>query len=143
MNMKTDLSNLLTASSILLGVITALYGLFYPSILFVLETKTKTHSVDNKQSYNKSKSIVKTKYYPLLFGSIIITLLYLPELCFQIKSSIDAIAKNGWKNTTYNTSIATFIVVCLFFIFFSIKIITIGIKLRKKINALNPNVEKK
>lgn len=137
--MKTDLPNLLTASSILLGIITALYGLYLPAIKSILDIKPKTHKVDNKKFFNESKDILIAKYFPLLIGSLVITLIYLPELFTQLKNSFDVIKTSGIENTTYDTLTASFIVVCLFMIFVSIMIIVTGFKLKKKIKELNPN----
>ena len=137
--MKTDLPNLLTASSILLGIITALYGLFLPSINSILEIKPKTHRVDNKKAYNESKDVIKAKYVPLLIGSLIITLVNIPELLTQLIKSYNAIKTSGIENTRYDTLTASFIVVCLFMIFITIMIITTGVKLKRKIKELNPN----
>ena len=137
--MKTDLPNLLTAASILLGIITALYGLFLPSINTILEITPKPHKVDNKKVYNESKDVVKSKYFPLLIGSLVITLIYVPELISQLKKSFYAIKTTGIENVSYDTLTAAFIVVCLFMIFISVMIIVTGFKLKKKIKELNPN----
>lgn len=136
--MMSDLPNLLTASSILLGVITALYGLFFPAITNVLDTKSETHKIDNAKAYKHSKIVYKTKYLPLLYGSILITLINLPELYRQLSSSFVLITTFGISNTTYDTLKASFILVCFFMIFITIKIISSGIKMKKKINELNP-----
>lgn len=137
--MKTDLPNILTASSILLGIITALYGLFFPAIKTVLDIKPKTHKVDNKRAYDESKEVIKSKYLPLLFGSLVITMINLPELFEQLRNSFIAIKTSGIENTTYNTLIASFIVVCLFMILISIIIIATGFTLKRKMKVLNPN----
>ncbi|MGD9488116.1 MAG: hypothetical protein AB7W47_08840 [Calditrichaceae bacterium] len=137
--MKTDLPNLLTASSILLGIITALYGLFFPAINSILVIKSKPHKVDNKKAYSESKDIIKAKYIPLLIGSLVITLINIPELFSQLRNSFVAIKTSGIENTTYDTLTASFIVVCLFMIFITIMMIATGFKLRKKIKELNPN----
>lgn len=134
--MKTDLPNLLTASSILLGIITALYGLFYSEIKTVLDITPKKHKIDNTQEFNKSKKIIQGKYLPLLFGSLVITIINIPELYRQLRNSYIAI--KGIENASYDTLIASFIAVCFFMILFSIIIIITGFKLRKKIKELNP-----
>lgn len=137
--MRTDLPDLLTASSVLLAIITALYGLFYPAIKSILDIKPRKHSADNEYNYKKAKEVLKTKYLILLVGSTIITCIYLPEFFRQIKASIMVVASVGIKNSTYNTLIASFIVVCSFMIFISIMIVKSGIKLAKMIKNLNPN----
>jgi hypothetical protein len=136
--MKTDLPNLLTAASILLAVITALYGLFFPAIKSVLDIEPKKHKADNKQAFINSKVIAKSKYLPLLFGAVIITLIYLPELYRQLKDSLTTLKTNEIENISYDTLTASFIAVCFFMIFITIFIIISGFKLNKKIKDLNP-----
>lgn len=137
--MKTDLPNLLTASSILLGIITALYSLFYGDIMSSLEVRPEHHNIDNEKKYKDSKNTLKTKYLPLLICSLVITLINIPELFAQLKNSFIAIKECGIENTTYDILSATYIVVCLFMIYISIIIITTGLKLKKKIKKLNPD----
>lgn len=136
--MKTDLPSLLTASSILLGILTALFGLFYPDIKYVLNIVPKRHKADNKQEYDKSKKIVSSKYIPLLLGSLIISLLFSPELYRQIRESIIVIKNYGITNTYYDTLIASFIVVCCIMLFIAIVMIRTGFKLKTKIEKLKP-----
>jgi len=134
----TDLPNLLTASSILLGVITALYSLFFPAIKSVINIKPKKHKIDNKKDYLKSMEVVETKYIPLLIGSSIISLIYIPELYSQLKISFIIIRTNRFENISYDTLTASFIAVCFFMIFITIILIGTGFKLIKQIKALNP-----
>lgn len=136
--MKSDLPSLLTASSILLGIITGLYGLFFPTIKAVLDIKPRKHKVDNKRAYKESKEIVKAKYIPLLFGSIMVAVINFPEFLNQIMNTFIAVQTYGIKNTSYDILVASFIAVCCFLIFITIKIILTGIKLKKKIKELNP-----
>ena len=136
--MKTDLPSLLTASSILLGVLTALYGLFYSDIKSVLEIIPKKHKADNKQEFEKSKRIFNSKYIPLLVGALIISSLFSPELYRQIRESINVIRKSGIENTYYDTLIASFIVVCCFMVLIAVIMIKTGFKLKNKIDKLNP-----
>ncbi len=134
----TDLPNLLTASSILLGVITALYSLFFPAIKSVINIKPKKHKIDNKKDYLKSMEVVKTKYIPLLIGSSIISLIYIPELYSQLKISFIIIRTNRFENISYDTLTASFITVCFFMIFITTILISTGFKLVKQIRALYP-----
>lgn len=134
-----NLPDLLTASSILLGIITALFGLFYPDIRSVIEIKPKTHAVDNTENYDKSRMIFRTKYLPLLIGSFVVSLINVPELYKVLKTSFITIINNGINNITYDTVIATYIVVCLFLIFFTVIMIPSGFKMISKVRKLNPN----
>ena len=134
--MKTDLPSLLTASSILLGVLTALYGVFYPDIKSILDIIPKTHTEDNKKEYNRSKDVFNSKYIPLLIGTLVISILFIPELYRQVVNSINVINEYGIKNTTYDTLAASFIAICCFMNFMTYVVIKTGVRLKNKIGRL-------
>lgn len=134
--MKADLPNLLSAASILLGIMTALFGFFYQSINEILEIIPKKHSADNRLNYKLAKATAKTKLIPLLIGSILITIIFLPEMIAQIKNSVIVIFNNGFKDVLYDTLSATYIAVCIFMIFLTIVIIKIGFQMKKQIKKL-------
>ena len=136
--MMNELPNLLTAASILLALITALYGLFFQSIQSALDFKPKLHSRDNITQYKLVKNTFKSKLIPLLVGSSIITLIFLPEFINQINDSIKVIWQCGLVNTSYNTLAASFMAVCGFCISFTIVIVFLGFKMKRQINKLNP-----
>ncbi|HAM98448.1 MAG TPA: hypothetical protein DCQ26_07530 [Marinilabiliales bacterium] len=136
--MENELPNLLSSASILLAILTALFGFFYPSVKEVLEITPKLHSADNIKSYKSAKTIFKAKQIPLTIGSVIISLIFLPEMIHQIKKSTNAIITYGLKNVEYNTMIASYITVCLFMIFLTIMIIILGFRLRKQMVKLKP-----
>lgn len=128
------MENLLSASSILLAIITALYAVFYPFLIEVIEIKSSNHSADNKLKLKLAKDTFNSKLLPLLIGSIVITFLFIPEFFNAIKTSYKAL--DGNNEVKYDTLIASFLVVCIFMIFLSCAIINLAFKLKSKIKEL-------
>lgn len=131
------ITNLLSASSILLAIITALYAVFYPFLIEVIEIKSSKHSADNNPKLKLAKSTFNSKLLPLLIGSIVITVLFLPEFFNTIVNSIKAFGSIDEMN--YDTLTASFLVVCVFMIFLTCAIINLAIKLKRKIKELTPS----
>jgi len=128
-----DITNLLSASSILLAIITAIYAVFYPFITEAIEIKGSKHIEDNKLKLKLAKDTFKSKLLPILIGSIVITVLFLPEF---IKVSITSLKAIRGNKVEYDTLTASFLVVCVFMIFLTYAIIILAIKLKGKIKEL-------
>ncbi len=129
-----DITNLLSASSILLAIITAIYAVFYPFITEAIEIKGSKHIEDNKLKLKLAKDTFNSKLLPILIGSIVITFLFIPEFLNAIKTSYKAF--DGINEMKYDTLKASFIVVCFFMIFLTSAIINLAIKLNGKIKEL-------
>ncbi len=133
------MSDILSSASLLLAILTTVFGLIYPTIKEVLDVKVATHKADNSANYKKAKLIRKTRLFPLLVGSIILTLVFIPELIKQTTNAIKIIAKYGFDLKTYDTVIASFIVVALFMVVLTISIIITTIEFQKKLTSLKSN----
>ena len=83
-----SMSDLLSASSLLLAILTTLYALFYSSINEFLDIVPKPHKVDNKTNYRKGIEIRNTKIFPILFASITLSLIFIPDAIKLIKTVI-------------------------------------------------------
>lgn len=130
-----ELSVILSASSILLGIMTALYGFFYPSINKILEIDIKMHSLDNIKNFQKAKTIEKSRMIPLVLINVIITLIFLPEMYIRLKNGLDYIKIYG---CSYDVITVSFVAICIFMIVLTINSIITEFKLLKKIRKLNP-----
>jgi hypothetical protein len=137
------MSDILSSASLLLAIITALYGLFYPDIIKILDIIPAVHAVDNKPHFIKAKEIRNTKLFPLLLASIILTLTFMPEFLHQIKTALELYCKLGFAFDTYNTVIASFMVVCIFMIVLSISIVILSVRYYNKMKVLNPDKKMK
>ncbi|MCW0482411.1 hypothetical protein [Gaoshiqia sediminis] len=133
------MNDLLSASSILLAILTALYGFFYPSINEVLLIKPSTHPVDDKRNYAKAKETRNTRLIPLMIGTIVISLVFLPEFLNQMVICYDLLIEHGFQKLSYDTLIATFMVVCFFIFLLTINTVNIFFKYVSKMKKINPD----
>ena len=133
------MSDILSSASLLLAILTTVFGLIYPTIKEVLDLKVAPHKADNSTNYKKSLLIRRTRLVPLLIGSIILSLIFIPELIKQIAKSLNTFFKRGFAFNTYDTVMASFIVVALFMITLTIIIIAISIEYQRKVKALSPS----
>jgi hypothetical protein len=132
------MSDLLSASSIILAILTALYGIFYPSINEVLETRPNNHPEDDITNYNNALKIRKTKIYPLLISSISLTLIFIPDAYSIIKESITLIINFGITKVSYDTLKTTYIAVTIFMIILTSNILSTLIKFNIHLSKINP-----
>lgn len=133
------MSDILSSASLLLAILTTVFGLVYPTLKEILDLKVATHKADNRANYKKALIIRKTRLLPLLLGSVILTLVFIPELIKQLVNTYHIITEKGFHFKDYDTVIASFIVVSLFMIVLTIAIVIITIEFFKKTKALNPN----
>ena len=126
------MSNLLSASSLLLAILTTLYALFYSSINEFLDIIPKPHKVDNKANHKKGIEIRNTKIFPILFASISLSLIFIPD---AIKIFRDSYLFDR-NNIEYDTVKMTYITVTVFMICLSISIIMLTCKFFKKLYKL-------
>lgn len=133
------MSDILSSASLLLAILTTVFGLIYPTIKEVIDLKVAPHKADNSANHKKALLIRKTRLIPLLFGSLILTLVFIPELIKQVAQSVKTFSKQGFDFNTYDTVMASFIVVTLFMITLTIIIIVIAINYQKKVKSLKPS----
>lgn len=131
-----SMSDLLSASSLLLAILTTLYALFYSSINEFLDIVPKPHKVDNKTNYRKGIEIRNTKIFPILFASITLSLIFIPDAIKLIKDSYYIIKTVNWDSIEYDTVKTTYIAVTIFMIALSISIVMLTYKFFKQLFKL-------
>lgn len=131
-----SMSDLLSASSLLLAILTTLYSLFYSSINEFIGIKPSLHKADNKKDYESGKEIRNTKILPILLSSIILSAVFIPEAVNIIYESFRLIKLHGFDGVYYDTVKTTYIVVTLFIIALSFSIVLLTFKFFKQLNNL-------
>ena len=123
-----------SSASILLAIITALYGLFYPSIKEVIDLVVfqSPRKLDNKELLTKADNVYITKVKPLVIGTTIILVIFVPECINQLMLSARAFCEFGYNGTVYEFTIAAFAAVTLFTGFQTYNIWNAAIKVCKK-----------
>lgn len=132
------MADLLSASSILLAILTTLFSIYYPSIREIMDLIPNKYPIDDRDNYNKACIIKKTKVYPLLISSVVITGLFIPESFKLIKDSITNLQTFGFNGVQYDTLIATFIAVTTFTMILTINICILTYKYSHNVNKINP-----
>lgn len=70
------MSDILMSSSILLAILIALLGFYYPSINKIIETEPFKHKEDNIKLYKEGRNIKYSKLLPITLLSLFITLIF-------------------------------------------------------------------
>ena len=132
------MSDLLSASSLLLAILTTLFGIYYSSINEILELKPNTHPVDDTPNYNKALGVRKTKIYPLLLASIVLTLIFIPDAYKILIGSIKMILNLGIEGIAYDTLKTTYLAVTVFMLTLTTNIMSMTLKFNDHLKKLNP-----
>jgi hypothetical protein len=134
------MSDILSAASLLLAILTTLFGFYYPEIKGILDahvdTSTKTN---NRQTYDKAKIVWKTKVLPLLATSITLSVIFIPEFLTILLNTFKVILDKNMIFKKYDTVKASYCAVTIFMSVLTISIIVMSIKFHSKKKALNPD----
>lgn len=131
-------SDVLSSASLILAALTTIYGLYYSDIRDILDVVPKTGDLkpDNKPNYTKAKTILRSKLIPLLVGSIVLTLVFIPDFIYQLVNCYQIWRDLGVSYDTYNTSNAAYVVVTFFAIMLTGSVLLMFYGFVKKIRAL-------
>lgn len=132
------MSDLLSASSLLLAILTTLFGTYYTAINEVLSLEPNNHKEDDKSNFEIATTVLKTKLIPLLLASISISLIFIPQSVKIILDSIKHYKELGGENLSYDTIATSYIAVTIFMIALTINILVIAKKFSLKMKAINP-----
>jgi NADH:ubiquinone oxidoreductase subunit 5 (subunit L)/multisubunit Na+/H+ antiporter MnhA subunit len=135
------MGDILSATSLLLTIITVLYGLWSQEIKQATNIDLNIYGEDNSEQYHKVNYVLKYKSFPLLVASLLLTFIISPKALEIINSSITLIIKEiDWE---YNTVLAAYIMVWFFSIVISVYSVISTIRLyanKSKIKAKLHNI---
>jgi len=78
--MENQLSDLLSASSLLLAVVGVLYGLWYAEIHAALDLPVDRHPENNQVAFDRATSALITRAIPLALMAATLGLIFLPDM---------------------------------------------------------------
>lgn len=109
------MNDLLTAESILFGIIIAFFGSWYPKIKSFTDKGISKHLDDRKPDYNEATCILNTKLRPLSVMLTIISLIFIPDTIKFIIQSIKILKLNGLKQYfyLYDAVITAYVYFCI------------------------------
>ncbi|MCD0466261.1 hypothetical protein [Flavobacterium sp. ENC] len=133
------MSDLISASSLLLAILTTLFGTYYSSINEILNLEPNNFKDDDKANYAMAKIILKTKLIPLLLSSIFLTAIFIPKAIELVITSYNNVSTVKFEKIKYDTISTSYIAVTIFMISLTINIIIIASKFYRKMKSINPN----
>jgi len=134
------MNEILTAISLLLAFISVVYGQWIGEINKAIDLEPERQSADNKMKHNAAKVAFTQRAMPLAIGSVIIVLIFLPELISIAVNSYHVFVKFGIDSIReYSTMKTAFVAVFLMILYFAIHLIIKTFELKKKKDRLNPD----
>jgi len=133
-------SDVLSSASLLLAALTTLYSLFYAEINSILDIEPKTGSTksENLPDYNKAKKVRNSKVIPLLAGSIMLSLVFIPQFCGQLANCYAVYKAGDVDMSQYNTTNASYVAVTVFVLALTMGIILLAIRFFIQLKNLRP-----
>lgn len=111
------MSDLLSASSLLMATITILFSLWYGEIVSILDKPKAKHAADNVGLLKEVKSVLFSKAILLAVMSLSVTLIFAPNALMIMVESFDLLKKQGLPTfETYsavNTAFSLVFFICL------------------------------
>jgi hypothetical protein len=128
----------LSSASILLAIMTALFGFFNPSIKEVLAMvpEVSPNEGNNQGNRKKAVSVLRSRVLVLLIGSFTIALIFLPELVHQLINAKVVFHEHGIDFSYYYIPAAAFVAVSAFTLTEFVVIFVLFVKVWKKVNKL-------
>jgi len=130
------MADLLSAATLLLTVLTILYGLWYDEITKALDTRIESDPRDRSRSYHMLRSVLYNRAIPLTLAAWFLTVTFAPDTISIILSTIENIGTRGISALTNYSAVATALVLAVFSSFgLAIYFSWLTKKLFKKIRA--------
>jgi hypothetical protein len=133
------MTDLLSAASLLLAIMSALYGLWRKDIDDALHIVPPRHPPDRVLPFGRVGGVLYTRALPLAIASVLVALVILPASLGVIGGSFAHTRRVGWRAAVgdYDAIEATLVVVNLGLLALAAHLITVAhrlIKLRRKLN---------
>lgn len=109
------MSDLLSASSLLLAIAAILFSLWYPEISNTLQITPERHSEDNVAARATVTSVILSKTLPVAFVSAGVALIFIPDAIRITKESFHIYQESGYSIAKNYDAVRTaycFVTVC-------------------------------
>ena len=98
----TPMSDLLSASSLLMAIAAILFSLWYADISKALEIEPKPHKEDNVAAKKSVTSVLFSKALPVSLMALSIAAIFLPDALKIASESYEIYKENNFKLINYN-----------------------------------------
>ena len=124
------MGELLSASSLLLGVLGVLYGLWYATLTDALQTVVDKHAANRTAPRKRVTSVVFARALPLALGSIAVAAAFVPDAYAIFTTSLATYKANGWAAlSNYDAVRTAFVIVVLFAVFLALHLLWLLIRI--------------
>jgi len=133
------MSDLLSAASLLLGVLAILFGLWYPEITKAIETVEPSHRGDYGRPYKQIKAVLYSRAIPLTTACFLLTLVFAPDAIRIIFLSMNKYSIEGTGALRSYSAVSTsFVLVVSLALALHVYLFYYTIKLVQKARKLAP-----
>ncbi|HGE8238900.1 hypothetical protein LZT27_07775 [Aeromonas veronii] len=123
------MSDLLSASSLLMAIAAILFSLWYADISKAIEIEPKPHKEDNVAAKESVTTVLLSKALPVSLMAISITAIFSPDALKIAAESYDAYKTNGFELLNYNAVKTAYCFVTLTTLILSIYTLVLFFKL--------------
>jgi len=136
------MSDLLASASLLLAIVTVMYGLWYPEIIAALNENIPAHDGAKFGPYKEILNIIKYRAIPLAGASCLVALVFLPE-AFKITWHSLLSYMHDFLGTllSYNAITTSFVLVDVIAILLAVHLTLLTFRLFDHKNKLAPSDE--
>jgi hypothetical protein len=114
------MSDLLSAASLLLAIVTVLYGMWYPEIMKSLETEVPDHPAARRKPRGEVAAMRRNRALPLMTATILLAAVFLPDALKIVLQSTGSIVSNGISAFAKYSAVATaFVLVEILALYFA------------------------
>jgi len=109
------MSDLLSASSLLLTIAAILFSLWYPDISNALQITPNVHSEDNVGARTAVTSVILSKALPVAIVSAGAAIIFIPDTISIVKESLNMLQASGYSIGTNYDAVKTaycFVTIC-------------------------------
>lgn len=101
------MSDLLSAATLLLTVLTILYGLWYGEITKALEIKIESDPRDRTRTYQTLRSVLYNRAVPLMLAAWFLTLIFAPDTISIMNATFRNFRSHGLAALADYSAVAT------------------------------------
>lgn len=99
------MSDILSAASLLLIIVTVLYALWYPELIIAINIEIPKHSEDRPAPLADVNKILFSRAIPLFLSSLIVSMVFVPDAINIIYEVINRKTEVAYKYSSVKTAI--------------------------------------
>lgn len=125
------MSDILSAASLLLTIITVLYALWYIELIEGIKIEIPPHKEDRPEPLSKISEVIYSRALPLFIASVSISVVFMPDVIKILKEVYEAWVQNDGAISNYSSVKTAICIVVIFSIFISLHVGSMLIKMLK------------